>query len=136
MEWNLVLADLFLAALFGGMVFFSAVVAPTVFKVLEPPLAGAFLRTLFPLYYAYVAVTAAAAAAMLLKRPLEAFVLATIAVTTVMVRQGLVPQINAWRDAATAGDSRAEGLFNIAHQFTVLLNVAQILGVVTVIWRL
>ncbi len=136
MAWNLVLADLFLAALFGGMVFFPAVVAPTVFRVLPGDQASRFLRALFPLYYAYVAATAAGAALMLLKRPLEVFGLGVIVVTTVLVRQTLVPKINAWRDAALAGDERAESLFNISHRFTVLLNVVQMLIALTVIVRL
>ena len=40
-----------LALTFGGMTFFSAIVAPLVFTKLPLEIAGAFIRQIFPWYY-------------------------------------------------------------------------------------
>jgi len=45
------IAGLALAVAFGGMTFFSAVVAPLVFVKLPAATAGGFIRELFPWYY-------------------------------------------------------------------------------------
>ena len=52
------LFHLAVGCLLGGMVFFPSVVAPRVFRVLEPDDAGRFLRALFPAYYLYLIITA------------------------------------------------------------------------------
>jgi hypothetical protein len=44
-------AGLTLALAFGGMTFFSAVMAPLVFTKLPFDTAGAFIRQVFPWYY-------------------------------------------------------------------------------------
>jgi len=45
------LSALALSLTFGGMTFFSAVVAPLVFTKLRPDIAGSFIREIFPWYY-------------------------------------------------------------------------------------
>ena len=37
----------------GSIIFFSAIIAPTVFKVLDEKSAGLFLRAFFPKYYIF-----------------------------------------------------------------------------------
>ena len=77
------LAALAAALLVGGMLFFAAMVAPMVFKVLDEATAGRFIRRLFPVYYlgmfAFAAVAAVAAAAAAFARPIDAAVLAVVA---------------------------------------------------------
>ena len=51
-----IIADVALAALAGGMLFFAAVVAPRVFIQLPIEVAGPFIRGLFPVYYLYIAI--------------------------------------------------------------------------------
>ncbi|MEO1282978.1 MAG: DUF4149 domain-containing protein, partial [Pseudomonadota bacterium] len=46
------------ALIVGAMLFFSGVIAPLVFKVLQADDAGRFLRAMFPLYYVVLGVTA------------------------------------------------------------------------------
>lgn len=126
------------SALFGAMVFFPSVVAPTVFRALEPDDAGRFLRRLFPSYYAFMIIMSLVAAATLYARPLLAGGLALVAATTLFVRQFLVPKINAWRDAELAGDASAGKKFATGHRASVMVNVAQLVFVgvaIFLLWR-
>ncbi|MEM1194418.1 MAG: DUF4149 domain-containing protein [Pseudomonadota bacterium] len=114
------------AALFGAMVFFPAVVAPTVFKTLAAEEAGLFLRRLFPAYYAFMIVTAGIGTICLIGRPLIAAGLGLVALTTLGVRQWLVPKINGWRDAELQGDTGAAKNFAVGHRASVIVNMAQL----------
>ncbi|MEM0984930.1 MAG: DUF4149 domain-containing protein [Pseudomonadota bacterium] len=113
------------ATLFGGMVFFPSVVAPTVFRVLDSENAGRFLRALFPGYYLFIVIIAGIGGLALYKSPILAAGLLGVAVSTLAVRQLLVPQINDWRDAELAGDATAAAKFNAGHRISVLINLAQ-----------
>ena len=124
-----------LAALFGGMIFFPSVVAPNVFRALPPDMAGAFLRRLFPAYYAYMIITAAIAAVGFYAQPVVCALLAAIGMTTLIVRQILVPKINAWRDAELEGDAQAGRKFALGHRLSVMVNIAQLVIVAFIMWR-
>lgn len=125
------------AALFGGMVFFPVVVAPIIFRALEPAAAGGFLRNLFPAYYLYVAATAAIGAFAALPHGLpESAALMAVAVSTLLVRQFLAPRINAWRDAELAGDRFAGEKFAAAHRLSVVINLCQLLAAAWTFWAL
>lgn len=122
------------ALLLGAMVFFAAVVAPSVFRALEPRDAGAFLRRLFPVYYVFGAGMAGAAAIALLPVAWEAaLVMAVVASGFVFSRQGLMPRINAYRDAELAGDASAGLPFSRLHRLSVVINLAQMLLVALVL---
>ena len=116
------------ASLFGGMMVFAAVVAPRVFTALEPDQAGRFLRALFPWYYVFLALTAGLAAIALgaWGDYARAGAAGFIALSALGVKFVLVPQINAWRDAALDGDTSADRRFNAGHRATVLLNVVHL----------
>ncbi len=118
-----------MALLLGGMVFFSAVVAPLVFMRLPADHAGRFIRSLFPFYYIFVLVSAAlGACAMVWVDPTAAVVLAAIALITLWLRQGLMVRINRLSDALRAGETAARRGFDRAHRLSVLVNIAQILA--------
>ncbi len=118
-----------LSALFGAMVFFPAAVAPRVFKALDGKAAGNFLRELFPAYYAFLIVTATVAALCFHGQLVVAVGLALVALSTLLVRQLLVPAINAARDAQLAGDRAAKARFDRGHRLSVVINMAQLLFV-------
>ena len=61
-----VLAGLALALTWGGMTFFSAVMAPLVFTKLPFETAGAFIREVFPWYYLAMGLTTLLAVLLLL----------------------------------------------------------------------
>jgi hypothetical protein len=118
-----------LAALFGGMCFFGAVVAPAVFINLPLREAGPFIRTLFPLYYAYIVAFAVLAGVLLLAqreagRALVSFVVVAV---TLWLWFWLIPHLDAFR---AMGDMAA---FDRGHRFSVYVNGAQLL---TVLWLL
>ena len=50
----------------GVIVFFSAIIAPTVFKTLDEKSAGVFLRAFFPKYYLFAIVIGLAALALIM----------------------------------------------------------------------
>jgi hypothetical protein len=94
------LAVLSTALLFGGMTLYSFGFAAFLFTALPAKTAGELLRRAFPWFYVFVIATSVAAA--LLWWPHDASfatVLAAVAVTTVPVRQILMPAINHATDA-------------------------------------
>jgi len=128
-----------LAVLFGGMVFFAAILAPLVFTRLPAEQAGGFIRAVFPVYYLFVLINAALAAVALAPRlPADAAAMAAVAALTLWLRQGLMPRINRLSDAVKAGDAAAKPGFDAGHRLSVILNMVQMLVVAALLarWRL
>ena len=48
-----------------------------------------------------------------------------IVVTTVLVRQILLPKINQWRDEELSGNLASAKKFSLSHRLTVILNLLQ-----------
>jgi len=135
------LAGLALALTWGGMTFFSAVVAPLVFTKLPLETAGAFIREVFPWYYLTMGLTTLLAVLLLLPVieagvgwPAALSVFALIGF--VMARQVLMPRINEARDAELAGDAGAGKRFKRLHGVSVLINGAQWLAIFAALWML
>ncbi len=119
------------ALLFGGMVLYSFGFAAFLFTALPPDLAGPTIRRAFPLFYLFVLVTAAAAAALTWPYDLlAAGLLAAIAVTTLPTRQVLMPAIN------RATDSGAKARFKALHGLSVVITLAHIVMAGVVLARL
>jgi hypothetical protein len=94
------LAVLSTALLFGGMTLYSFGFAAFLFTALPAKTAGETLRRAFPWFYTFVIATSAAAALLWWPRDaVFAAVMAAVAVTTVPVRQILMPAINRATDA-------------------------------------
>ena len=107
-------------ALIGSMVFFAAVIAPLVFRVLEPEPAGLFLRQVFPRFYRFgliVAVLAAGLAAV--DAPWAALVFAVVGLAFLVSDQVVTPAINRARDAHLAGDEASGKRFDRLHALSV-----------------
>lgn len=122
------LIQLTLALLIGAMVFFPSVVAPRVFKALDEDQAGRFLRVLFPAYYAYIIIVSGICAGLMVAINTNgAITMAVIAISTLWVRQMLVPRINAAKDKAREGDEAAEKSFKRGHRLSVVINLFQML---------
>jgi hypothetical protein len=115
------LAVLSTALLFGGMVLYSFGFAAFVFKALPPQTAGSTLRQAFPWFYAFVIATAALAAALWwFQDATSAAVMAAVALSTVPVRQLLMPAIN------RATDAGQRQRFQWLHGLSVLVTLAHI----------
>ena len=94
------LAVLSTALLFGGMTLYSFGFAAFLFTALPAKTAGQALRRAFPWFYAFVMATSALAAVLWWPREaVFAAVMAVVTVTTVPVRQILMPAINRATDA-------------------------------------
>ena len=109
------------ALLFGGMTLDALGFAAFLFTALPAKTAGEALRRAFPWFYAFVIATAGVTA--LLWWPHNAVfasVMAAVAITTVPVRQGLMPAINR---ATDAGQRRR---FKWLHGLSVLVTVGHI----------
>lgn len=127
-------AGLALALTFGGMTFFSAVVAPLVFTRLPLDIAGTFIRQIFPWYYltmgttiliALTALISGAGGSVTWEAALATLVLAGFA----FARQVLMPKINHTRDAEMAGETGAARRFRHLHRMSVAINGIQWLAV-------
>lgn len=125
------------SALFGAMLFFAAVVAPSVFRFLEGEAAGRFLRGFFPVYYitGLVVVGVAVPLAIWEGGFLAAGVLAVVACGFALSRFVLVARINIARDAELAGEAGAGRRFRWLHRASVLINLVQMLLLLGVMLR-
>jgi hypothetical protein len=114
-------ALLLTAALFGGMVLYSAGFAGFLFSVLPPDTAGASLRRAFPVFYLLVIATSLAAAFFAWSSDLwSAIWLGLIALTTLPTRQLLMPAIN------LASDNGNKRKFGVLHGLSVLVTLLHI----------
>ena len=124
------------AATLGAMLFFAVGVAPTVFQVLPIEEAGLFLRKLFPRYYLALIVGSGVAGGLWISSaPLAAAGCWLIALSTLWIRQSLVPRINQLRDAELAGDAAAGARFAKLHRVSVIINMVQLLALVALLLK-
>jgi len=109
------------ALLFGGMTLYSFGFAAFLFTALPAPTAGATLRRAFPWFYVFVMATSALGALLWLPHDrLAAALLAAVALTTLPVRQLLMPAIN------RATDSGQRRRFKWLHSVSVVVTLAHI----------
>jgi hypothetical protein len=117
------LAVLSTALLFGGMTLYSFGFAALLFTALPAKTAGEVLRRAFPWFYAFVIATSAAAALLWWSHDaVFASVMAAVAITTVPVRQWLMPAIN------RATDAGLRQRFKWLHGLSVLVTLCHIVG--------
>ena len=113
------------------MTLYSFGFAAFLFTALPADIAGATLRCAFPLFYVFVIVTAALASAFVWQHNLTAgILLALIAVTTVPLRQILMPAINA------ATDRSQRRRFKWLHGLSVVITLAHMVAAGYVLVRL
>ena len=103
----------------GVIIFFSAVVAPTVFKSLEEREAGIFLRAFFPKYYIFGIVLGLVSVTILMIKPISVILTYAIVAMTLLTVLGRmsIPIIN------NARDSGDEAGFKKYHLISVMMNV-------------
>ena len=111
----------------GTIIFFSAVVAPTVFKSLDEKDAGVFLRAFFPKYYIFGILLGVISIIYLLFSPVHSHLLYSIIAMTVLTILGRmsIPIIN------KARDTNNEQAFKRYHLISVMMNVITlIIGII------
>ena len=107
----------------GVIVFFSAIIAPTVFKTLDEKSAGVFLRAFFPKYYLFAIVIGLAALALIMIFDIKVSNILYIAIVSMtilsIISRFMIPMINNARDMGEKGKEK----FNRLHMLSVSLNV-------------
>jgi hypothetical protein len=125
-----------LSAMVGGIVFFTFVVAPLIFRVLGAEGGGRFVRALFPRYYLWNAILSAIALPAFVAGPLcfpeyrgiwvgiQSMILLGCILIMLYGGNSLVPAINQARDSGPSSQPHFERL----HRRSVLLNAAVMIG--------
>ena len=130
-----------LAVWVGSIIFYSAVVARTLHRVLKPDDAAALARRLFPQYYLFQLLCAASSIVCLgllladrafAKWPgiLSLLLVGSMGATVFWLRQTVVPQMNELRDRRAATpqpDPALDREWKELHRLTVQLNAAVLL---------
>lgn len=120
----------------GAILFHSAVVAPSTFRVLDSDTAGLFLRRLFPSFFRFGLVCGAlmlaglvAEAAFAASMRMDALAITIAMCVLQAICLAMVPAINAARDEGEAGKRR----FGRLHLVNVLLTVSVlVMGLVVI----
>ena len=129
------LAAIVIAVSLGAMLFFSSVVAPTIFRLLADDSAGRLLRAIFPTYF-LVNGLAALIAAIIAFQPLESTLLIVCGAAMLAIFYVAIPIKNNARDMAISGDSTAKVRFDRWHRATVLINAVEMVALGAVIYLL
>ena len=105
------------------MIFFSAVVSPSVFASLNSKGSSKFLRTIFPrmFLFGFLISFIAFILTILSNNLFNSIVLIIIGLSFLINRNYLTPLINNFRDQELEGNSKAAKNFKMMHLLSVLL---------------
>ena len=114
-----------LAVLTGSMIFFMAVVSPSVFTTLSTNASSKFLRTIFPRMFLFGFIIAILSIVLcyISVNILNSILLIIVAISFIINRNYLTPKINNFRDKELEGDKKASSSFKYMHLLSVLLFV-------------
>jgi len=115
----------------GTMLFFSFVIAPVIFKVLDANNASKFVRKIFPLYYLINLVILSFALLLLLyisSVNLDFYIILFITILFAFSLFILMPLINKLKD------NKEEQKFKYSHTFSVIINFIQIIGLIYLVF--
>ncbi len=121
-EYLFIFVKFLIPFLLGSLIFFSALVAPNVFKSLDEKNARLFIRSIFPKLYLYSGVLSLSISlALLFINSFLSFIFFMITLGYFYSRQFLMVKIN------NASDQKNEKEFKKLHRFSVLIFITQIL---------
>ena len=114
-----------LAVLIGSMIFFMAVVSPSVFATLSTNASSKLLRTIFPRMFLFGFLIAILSLVLcyISSNILNSILLIIVAMSFIINRNYLTPKINNFRDKELVGDKKASSSFKYMHLLSVLLFV-------------
>ena len=111
----------------GMMIFFSFVLAPMIFKILDAENAGKFVRKIFPYYYFVNLIFLSIAIILFIiisSLGLSFYITLSLAISFVFAQFILMPIINKFKD------NNEEKKFKYAHGTSVLINFIQMIGLI------
>ena len=111
--------------LIGSMIFFMAVVSPSVFATLSTNASSKFLRTIFPrmFLFGFIITFLSLILSYISGDILNSILLIAVAISFIINRNYLTPKINDFRDKELEGDKKASSSFKNMHLLSVLLFV-------------
>ena len=114
-----------LAVLIGSMIFFIAVVSPSVFATLSTNASSKLLRTIFPrmFLFGFIITILSLVLCYISSNILNSILLIIVAMSFIINRNYLTPKINDFRDRELEGDKKASSSFKYMHLLSVLLFV-------------
>ena len=114
-----------LAVLTGSMIFFMAVVSPSVFATLSTNASSKLLRTIFPrmFLFGFIIAILSLILSYISDNILNSILLIIVAMSFIVNRNYLTPKINDFRDKELEGDKKASSSFKYMHLLSVLLFV-------------
>ena len=114
-----------LAVLIGSMIFFMAVVSPSVFATLSTNASSKLLRTIFPRMFLFGFIIAILSLVLcyISSNILNSILLIIVAMSFMINRNYLTHKINDFRDKELEGDKKASSSFKYMHLLSVLLFV-------------
>ena len=116
-----------LAICLGMMIFFSFVLAPMIFKILDAENAGKFVRKIFPYYYFVNLVFLLIAIILFFVISLISinfYITLALAISFIFAQFILMPLINKLKD------NNEEKKFKYAHGTSVVINFIQMIGLI------
>tara|TARA_Y100000768_G_C23944669_1_gene666958 strand:+ start:376 stop:765 length:390 start_codon:yes stop_codon:yes gene_type:complete len=115
----------------GTMLFFSFIVAPTTFKVLDENFARKFIRRIFPLYYSFCLIVLLITCNIYFFFSIlnvEFYIILILTILFAISLFVLMPMINKFRD------NKLEKKFKVTHAISVIINLVQMIGLVVILF--
>ena len=124
-----------LTILIGSMIFFIAVVSPSVFATLSTNASSKFLRTIFPrmFLFGFIIALLSLILSYISANNLNSILLVIVAVSFIINRNYLTPKINNLRDKELEGDQKASSNFKYMHLLSVLLFILNFIILVSIV---
>ncbi len=124
-----------LSILIGSMIFFMAIVSPSVFATLSTNASSKFLRTIFPrmFLFGFIISILSLIFTFISGNVLNSILLIIIAISFIINRNYLTPKINNLRDRELEGDEKASSSFKKMHLGSVLLFMLNFILLVSII---
>ena len=117
------------------MIFFMAVVSPSVFATLSTKASSKFLRTIFPrmFLFGFIITFLSLILSYISGNILNSILLVIVAVSFIINRNYLTPKINNFRDKELEGDEKASSNFKYMHLLSVLLFILNFIILVSIV---
>ena len=115
----------------GAMLFFSFVIAPVIFKVLDADNAGKFVRKIFPHYYLINLIILSITVFLFLyisSVNLDFYITLVVTILFAFSLFVLMPLINKFKD------NTEERKFKYSHTLSVIINFIQIIGLIYLVF--
>ena len=111
----------------GTMIFFSFIVAPVIFKVLDAVNAGKFVRKIFPFYYMINLIILSLVVIIFIYNSqinTDFYLVLFLALLFAFLLFILMPMINKFKD------NNEDKKFDFSHKLSVILNFVQMVGLI------